>query len=325
MNGITLKRALQNGRHAGRHFPAKNDKRHRRNGDFPILSPKFQFAVGDTVFTIGSCFARKIEKELHGFYLPTLDFAVPKEEWGSRPNGLINEFNPGTISQRILAAVEQRGFGDLGVIEQARDEWFDLLLCGGGTHVSRARLLERRSEVDAVYRKLPGAHVVVITLGLVEAWYDREAMLYLNQWPHMKALRREPKRYELRVLDVSDSMALLQQSLSALIASGVKRILLTVSPVPLQSTFSNQDCVVANAFSKSVLRVCADQLSRRFPEVDYFPSYEIVMSGGRASFMPDNVHVDPDVVEDLVDYMTAAYVPQLQRPPRSRFKDFCDE
>jgi hypothetical protein len=285
-----------------------------------MLSPRFQFAEGATIFTIGSCFARNIEEHLHGFHVPTREFAVPKEEWSARPNGLLNEYNPGTISQRILAAVEHRSFGELAAIETSQDQWLDLLLCGGAAPVAHARLMERRSEVDAVYAKLPGADVVIITLGLVEAWYDHETRLYLNTWPQMKALRRTPDRYELRVLDVGDGGGLLQQAFSALIATGVKKILLTVSPVPLQATFAGEDCVVANMFSKSVLRVCAERLARHFPEVDYFPSYEIVMSGGSANFEADNVHVYPPFVVEIVDYMLAAYVPghQSLRPPEIR-------
>ena len=85
-------------------------------------------------------------------------------------------------------------------------------------------------------------------------------------------------------------------------------MLLTVSPVPLQASLAGDDAVVANCYSKSVLRVCAQQLYLKYPLVDYFPSYEIAMSGGLSSFGPDQVHVRDAVVGQITDYMLRAYV-----------------
>ena len=54
------------------------------------------------------------------------------------------------------------------------------------------------------------------------------------------------------------------------------RFLLTVSPVPLVATASDQHVLPATIYSKSVLRAVAGKLEKTFPFVDYFPSYEIV-------------------------------------------------
>jgi hypothetical protein len=85
------------------------------------------------------------------------------------------------------------------------------------------------------------------------------------------------------------------------------RTILTVSPVPLHTTFMPEDCVIANEYSKTVLRVCAEELARKYANVDYFPSYEIVRSGGLANFHKDNVHVKPEVVSLVTSYMLSIY------------------
>jgi hypothetical protein len=90
--------------------------------------------------------------------------------------------------------------------------------------------------------------------------------------------------------------------------------MLTVSPVPLETSFSGKDCVTANAFSKSVLLVCAGQLTRQFPEVDYFPSYEIVTSAGPASYLPDARHIRDDTVQRVTSYMIEHYVKEVGEP-----------
>jgi hypothetical protein len=52
------------------------------NEVWPAVNPSFQLQSGAKVFTIGSCVARNIERNLHklGFHVPTLAFSVPREE-----------------------------------------------------------------------------------------------------------------------------------------------------------------------------------------------------------------------------------------------------
>jgi hypothetical protein len=56
------------------------------------------------------------------------------------------------------------------------------------------------------------------------------------------------------------------------------RIILTVSPVPLNATFEPRHVLVSTTWSKAVLRVAAEKVSRQLPNCDYFPSYEIITS-----------------------------------------------
>jgi hypothetical protein len=213
------------------------------------------------------------------------------------------------MAQRIKAGVEGKSFGDLAIGEASDGLVSDLLLVAN-TPITRDRLFERRREVDQVYAELTSSDVVIVTLGLVEAWYDNEHSLYLNQMPWRSMAKNNVGRYELRVLDANDACPMLEESLEALIGAGVEKVLLTVSPVPLNTTFSGKDCVVANSFSKAVLRMCAERLSNQFRQVDYFPSFEIVMSGGLASFESDLVHVKDNVVQTVIEHMLAAYIPR---------------
>lgn len=67
------------------------------------------------------------------------------------------------------------------------------------------------------------------------------------------------------------------------------RIILTVSPVPLIATYANAHVRCSTTYSKSVLRVAAEEASERFPSVAYFPSYEIIVGhyNKGAYFEPD--------------------------------------
>jgi hypothetical protein len=56
------------------------------------------------------------------------------------------------------------------------------------------------------------------------------------------------------------------------------KFLLTVSPVPLTATASDQHVLVATTYSKSVLRAVAGKLAMEFDNVDYFPSFDLIAS-----------------------------------------------
>jgi hypothetical protein len=167
--------------------------------------------------------------------------------------------------------------------------------------------MERRTEVDKVYTALFASEAVIVTLDLVEAWYDKTANLYLNRLPPTAFLLADRERFEMHILDVHETQLLLERMVNALRAMGVTKILLTVSPVPLETTYSGKDCTIANTYSKSVLVVSANSISRLYREVDYFPGYEIVMSAGPEFYNPDSVHVRDDVVELVTNYLIDQY------------------
>jgi GSCFA family len=247
--------------------------------------------------------------------VPTRRFTAPKHEWPHRPNGLLNEYNAGTIAQRIeraltghAAPTETLVPHDGGVV--------DLLLpaARGTQPVTPDRAVQRRDEIDAIYRELPKADIVIVTLGLIEAWYDSLTGSYLNRMPPTDRIREEPDRFSLHVMDVDEAYPLLDDAFRGLAERG-QQILLTVSPVPLTATFSEECAIVANSFSKAVLRVCAHRLANTISAVDYFPSYEMVMSSGLARFSKDNVHVQDEFVREIVSTMLAHYEVKSEQSP----------
>ncbi len=294
-------------------YPNRKDPLRSRDGLlFPSIQPTFSLEPGAKIFTVGSCFARNIEEELDEWFdLPTLKFSVPKSEWPNRANSLINEFNPASMSQRLLWAAD--GIDTSRMTETffgSNDKYIDLLLAGfSATPVTLDRGIERRQEIDKIYSELQLSSLLVITLGFVECWYDQELKTYLNRSPNPLEIRTNPKRYLFERLDITKTFELLEAGISATLDSGVKKILLTVSPVPLHATFAGDDCIVANSYSKSVLRAVAEMLRVRFQgNLDYFPSYEIALSGGLSAFIDDQIHVKPEVVKKIVQYLRDAYV-----------------
>ena len=125
---------------ARRAYPDRTDSRFRHEGLYPDFQPKFRiaFSKGCSVFTIGSCFARNIEEAIQplGVYLPTRDFAVPKHEWNAKPNGLLNEYNPATMSRRIVDALDGVQSPNDTLVPESQG-YADLLLPGGGCFLGK--------------------------------------------------------------------------------------------------------------------------------------------------------------------------------------------
>ena len=169
----------------------------------------------------------------------------------------------------------------------------------------------RRSElIRSVTRRVSKCRVVVITLGLVEVWRDKTANVFINQViPDM--LRLYPDRYELHATNFADNFSNLEAIHALLEQFGHHdvRIIVTVSPVPLMATFSPEDVVVANTYSKSLLRAVAQEWAAKYGNVHYFPSYEIVQnSDPRLTWEEDRRHVKGQVVQHIMRLFLRNYL-----------------
>ena len=84
-----------------RRYPSRGDYRYREGLLFPSVEPSFSLTQGQSVFTIGSCFARNVEGVLleKGFSVPTAAFTAPNDEAPCQPNRVLNQYNPGTMLQ----------------------------------------------------------------------------------------------------------------------------------------------------------------------------------------------------------------------------------
>lgn len=294
------------------HHPSQRDPRFRDGGIFPHLHPKFRLTREDRIFTMGSCFARHIEDALsqHHFQVPVQAFTLPDGEMPYPAPHLLNEYNAGTIAQRLRATLGDYQYPDGAGIEATTAGCLDLFLHVASRPVTRERLEARRREIDALYAQLPDCDCLVLTLGLVEAWYDLQCGCYLNRAPSFRTIKRDQGRFEFRRFDAPDVVQQLQPVLHALLETRLDKVLLTVSPVPMEVSFMPGDIVVNNAYSKATLRTACELLSRHEPRIDYYPSYEIVTSFGVAQgFSPDGVHPKLSVVDLVISHLADHYLP----------------
>jgi hypothetical protein len=82
---------------------------------WPALNPKFNFAPGASIFTIGSCFARNIERQMAnlGFSIPTMKVDIKYSSNNSKKNeekmpisAIFNKYTPPSIYQELMWTYE---------------------------------------------------------------------------------------------------------------------------------------------------------------------------------------------------------------------------
>jgi hypothetical protein len=269
-------------------------------------SPKFSIRKDSKIFTIGSCFALNIEKNLLKLGIRPISREVDSELGAERIKYTVR-----SILQDVQAAFDETRWMD-SVYEDGEN--FSVL--NFSPSVSK-RQLSKEQAADMVgryyrnLRRIQEAEVVIITLGLVESWFDRARGVSLNVAPTVKLRTDHPGRFELHVLSYDDVLADLKRLMALVHEVSGANILVTVSPVPLMATFRGQDCLQANMYSKCVQRAAVEAVCMELPYVSYFPSFEMVMLTERKEAWQkrDYRHVSSPMVGRVMRAVLSSYLP----------------
>ncbi len=279
----------------------------------PILRPEFSIDRSDRVFAIGSCFARNVEASLHalGFTVDSLTDALdefPVHARRNTPIGYMNKYNAESIYNELRWALTETGFPDEALVPGENGLWEDPHTSPVFEDGAKELMLRRHGIMTGVVRRVPECRIVVITLGLVETFLDTYTGLYTNCTPTVSA---QKDRFRFRVLSYDEVLDALDRIHRLLGERGHPdtQIVVTVSPVPLDATFTGQDIVIANMFSKSLLRAAAGHWAASHENVHYFPSYEIVMNSDReAAWERDGRHVQWQLVHHIMELFARTHV-----------------
>ncbi len=289
--------------------------------------PKFQLSTHEKVATAGSCFAQRIAEHL--------------SKTGIRPfhaetaHPLLSEFGGDTASYTQFSA----RYGNIytarqlvELVDQAlclRDpicdfvneggRWYDLLrpnIQKDGFSSLEELTSDRAYHLTRVRHLFETASVFVFTLGLTEAWINSESSFTYPACPGTVRGTFIPTKHGFKNFSPAEITSDLQRMVDQVTRVNPSiKFILTVSPVPLVATRSEKNVLVASSYSKSVLRVAAGEIEMNNPNVDYFPSYEIISHP--ASFGQyldsDLREVTPRGVAHVMDCFISSYLrPQGQ-------------
>jgi hypothetical protein len=275
--------------------------------------PKFTFGRESKFFTIGSCFARNVENWLrsNGVTLLSEVRSIPGDFYeigGKERAGYQNVYTPGSVLEAVRLCRQSDIYHSIAGSDDAA---FDLLTSGLKPLLKEEAIKIRQGLVEC-YQRLASADVVVVTLGYNESWVYAPSGAYINRAPSHPSLRKKIEDFEFEIMGYEQSLAVVVaaiEEISRVVCEA--KIVVTVSPVPLGSTFSANSVVVANQLSKAVLRSVAGEVSLRYENVDCFPSYEMVVNSRRdLAFEVDGIHVKKEVVAEVMRSFSRAYFQQ---------------
>ena len=286
----------------------------------PKFWPSFHINRSELIFTIGSCFARNIEKQLitEGYKVAAADFEVPIDaRFRADPDALMNRYVIPSIANELHWGFGLKMFKLRNLVHLGEDQWFDPHVHPLVAPAPLEMVMQRREAISRYMARAKEARVIVMTLGLAEAWFDRQAGLYLNAVPPTPAREAYPDRFEFHLMDYNQVLERLQHIHELFTKHGRPdfRMLVTVSPVAMNTTFTGGDVLVANTYSKAVQRAAVEAFVRSHDNVDYFPSFESVMlSDRRRAWREDQAHASDEIVRLNVLRMVQAYADPDESP-----------
>ncbi len=288
------------------------------DGFDPVVDVPFTISTSDKVATAGSCFAQHISKRIKrsGFHFLVTESAVALSDGqtGGKKEFDFSARYGNIYTVRQLLQLFERSFGYFMPIEgywQLPDGKFvDPLrpqIEPGGFPTIEALEADRAAHLAAVKTMFQEVDVFVFTLGLTECWVSRLDGTAYPLAPGVAGGEYDSQKYAFINFEVNEIIEDLKRFVDKLrlVNPGV-RIILTVSPVPLVASYEKKHVLVSTTYSKSVLRVAADTISRQVPSVCYFPSYEIITGNyNRGKYFGDDLR---SIRQEGVDHVMSVFM-----------------
>ncbi|RUS64839.1 GSCFA family protein [Pseudorhodobacter sp. E13] len=254
-----------------------------------LYIPKFQITRKHRIATAGSCFAQHVGRTLRRARFNVLD-----EETGpSVPPAVLNAYGYGLYSARygniysarqLLQLLQEafKGLKPAHPVWEKDGRFYDAFRPSvepDGLPTEDDVLRHRAQHLQAVRTLFSSIDVFVFTFGLTETWAAKSDGTVYPTAPGTIAGTFDPDIFEFRNMrynEILSDFRVVRKMIQTL--NPDVRFVVTVSPVPLTATASGQHVEVASSYSKSVLRAVCGALMEDHKDVDYFPSYEVIMS-----------------------------------------------
>lgn len=249
----------------------------------------------DCIITTGSCFADQF-----GQWLKQNKFDVLVNPFGTN-------YNPISIHNVLMDSLSMTV--DENLFTEHHQLWHHFDYHSQWSSPKKQELKNSiqkvQQQTDAYIRK---ADVFMITYGTAWVYQLKNADSIVANC-HKVPSREFAKRL-LTVEEITASFDLLYTTIKRVRPD--LRIIITVSPVR-----HIKDTLMLNSVSKATLRLASHLISNRYEEVEYFPSYEIMMDDLRDYRFYDRDKIHPS--EEALEYISHKFSDQYFKPELKSF------
>lgn len=351
----------------------KNREHWFKKTENELVIPRFQIGKDEKIISAGSCFSRKIagflKKNNQYLITETLD---PKtfnflDDLKSYPHIYImndaynkayeiacEKYNYGIFSARYDNIYTFRQL--LQLLERAYDifkpkdhvwirddgklvDAFRPRINPDGYLSEKEVVIDRNNHFKYVRQAFESADVFIYTVGLTEAWLSAEDGAVYPLCAGVDGGYYTSQDYLFKNFNVKEIIEDFTKFYNLIKSVNNKiKIILTVSPTPIMATITGNHIISANCYSKSALRAACHDIVNIFYDVDYFPSYDLVMYGsfnGINNFKEDCRTPSDDVIIKVMDvffesYFTNRDIEEVvgnkidESPVKTGIMDICD-
>ncbi|CAN5518067.1 GSCFA domain-containing protein [soil metagenome] len=264
-----------------------------------LYRKKFPIEKTTKIMTAGSCFAQHIGRNMkkNGYLVideeraPSIALPDAAKEYGY---GIYSARYGNIYTARQLLQLIREAFGRRSpkdIVWEKDGRFYDALrpAVEPNGHASPAEVLAHREDHLARVRAVVHqADLLIFTFGLTEAWIHKESGTVYPTAPGTIAGNFDPAVHAFINFTYDDVLSDFERVRRVVQRRRPDiRFLVTVSPVPLTATAANDHVLCSTMHSKSILRAVAGTLTARYPDIDYFPSYEVIGSPFVGSFYDD--------------------------------------
>lgn len=298
----------------------------------PVMQVPFLLGQHDLIATAGSCFAQHIAKTLvaSGYNYLVAEDGPEDQNYGVFPARFGNIY-----TTRQLVQLFQRAYG---LFDPEETAW--QLKNGRFVDPFRPRVApdgfgsieeleqDRKRHLIAVQEMFERSSVFIFTLGLTEGWLSKVDGASVPLAPGVHGGDDRLDSFIFHNASVSEMVEDMRTFIDQLrTVNPAVKIILTVSPVPLVATYSNNHVLSATSYSKSALRVVAEEIVNKTDRVAYFPSYEIVTGQHNKGifFEKDLREIKPDGVKHVMSIFKKHYLGSQPKEEDASHNSFFEE
>ena len=252
------------------------------------MSSSEKLSINQKIVTLGSCFSQSIGSRLQENKFDTL----------VNPFGTI--YDPLSISRLLKMTLDGTLPSKASYIE-SQGVHRNLLFHSNLSGMSREELeMLIKGKMESTRSYLEEAQWLIITYGTAFNYHHHDSDLDVANCHKIPAANFSRKR--LTIEEMTEDFDGLHKTLTA--ANPGLNIIVTVSPVR-----HLKDTLQGNSLSKASLRCLTDNISNRYANVSYYPSYEIILDDLRdyRFYKEDMIHPTDQAVDYIWEHFSKAY------------------
>jgi GSCFA family len=255
-----------------------------------LVVPKSSFDVNyeTPLLMLGSCFTENIGARLQSLHLPVL----------INPFGIV--YNPISMSKSINYLMTNDLFSEKDLFKEG-SLWHSWQHHSRFSSPEKAEILrDINSELSIARSHFIKTKTLILTLGTANVFFEKKSNQVVSNCHKVP-----PQYFEKKRLSVEQVVLDLKTVFEKIFTQNADcQIVMTVSPIR-----HLRDGLVENNRSKAVLLLACAELNDLFPNVHYFPAYELVIDDLRdyRFYAPDMMHPTDQAIDYIWQHFTDTF------------------